>query len=1086
MNLKITYLLLFILTVCQYIHAAENENQKFDLSKEKVLYTVGYAHLDTQWRWDYVTTINEYLKNTLHDNFALFEKYPGYVFNFTGSRRYEMMKEYYPAEYERVKEYIRQGRWFVSGSSVDEGDVLVPSPESVIRQVLYGNDYFRKEFGVESYDYMLPDCFGFPDTFPSVLAHCGILGFSSQKLTWNSAKGIPFNIGMWEGPDGNTIMAVFRPGDYVGSIKEHPNVNSYWADRIDENGRKYGIFADYHYYGVGDRGGSVRPADANNYTTAASSSDGKYKIYLTSSDRFYRDISDEQKQKLPRYKGDLLLIEHSAGSLTSAAYMKRWNRKNEQLADSAERAAVVADWIGGAGYPIDKINSGWKLVLGSQMHDILPGTCLPRAYDYSYNDEVIALNTFASVLENSAGAIVSTMDTTAKGKSLVVYNPLSIERNEMVEATLKYDQDKPKYVEVIGPDGLPTPSQIIKSGDNYITVIFAAKVPSIGFSVFDVRPADKQIMYNTDIEVKENVLENKNLIVEIDKNGDIARIYDKKANREVLEKPVRLAFLKEKPKEWPAWNMDWNDRKEPPIDYVGGPAKITIVEKGPVRVSLRIDRQARNSFFTQYVRLTSDDRSGIVEVKNEIDWQSKGVCLKAEMPLTVSNSVATYTFGLGTIERTNNDSKKYEVPSHEWFDLTDKDGSYGVSVIEDCKYGSDKPADNILRLTLLYTPGTRGKYDDQATQDWGRHEFIYGIYGHSGDWRCAKSHWQGRKLNQPMIAFESDAVQKGQAGKKFSMVNVDTDQIEIKAFKKAENSDSYIIRVQEVMGKPAANATLSIGGGIAKAAQVDGQEREVKSIKLNDGKINFDMQANGILSFAVQLKPAKFNATAPKYKTVELYYDADVISGDSNRSDGKMDSEGRTFPAEQFPKKIKRDGIDFELGSAGDGKNNVVACKGQIIALPEGNYDKIYFLAAADEDAQGVFKLDDEEVDFNIQGWTGFVGSFDRRIWDTAFEKTDFKGQANVIGLETGFIKRDNIALLCTHRHRPLQNDAYNYCYIYKYRLNLKGSKKLVLPDNPKIKIFAITAAANTNDNIRPAAPLYDDFSNRQPVVLRK
>ncbi len=53
-------------------------------ARPKDLYVVGYAHLDTQWRWTYPQTIREYLANTLHDNFALFEKYPGYVFNFIG------------------------------------------------------------------------------------------------------------------------------------------------------------------------------------------------------------------------------------------------------------------------------------------------------------------------------------------------------------------------------------------------------------------------------------------------------------------------------------------------------------------------------------------------------------------------------------------------------------------------------------------------------------------------------------------------------------------------------------------------------------------------------------------------------------------------------------------------------------------------------------------------------------------------------------------------------------------------------------------------------------------------------------------
>ena len=173
----------------------------------KALYCVGYAHLDTQWRWDFVTTIDEYIRSTLDDNFALFEKYPEYVFNFTGSVRYEMMREYYPERYEKLKQYIKEGRWFVSGSSVDEGDVNVPSPESIIRQVLYGNLYFKREFGKVSSDYMLPDCFGFPASMPSIWAHCGLLGFSTQKLTWGSAVGIPFPVGVWEGLDGSSVLA---------------------------------------------------------------------------------------------------------------------------------------------------------------------------------------------------------------------------------------------------------------------------------------------------------------------------------------------------------------------------------------------------------------------------------------------------------------------------------------------------------------------------------------------------------------------------------------------------------------------------------------------------------------------------------------------------------------------------------------------------------------------------------------------------------------------------------------------------------------------------------------------------------------
>ena len=141
------------------------------------LYVVGYAHLDTQWRWSYLDTIREFIPETMARNYALFEKYPHYVFNFSGSRRYEMMREYYPDEFAKLKGFIDSGRWFPCGSSVDEADANVPSGESQVRHVLYGNRFFRANFGVASDEFMLPDCFGFPASLPTVLAHCGVKGF---------------------------------------------------------------------------------------------------------------------------------------------------------------------------------------------------------------------------------------------------------------------------------------------------------------------------------------------------------------------------------------------------------------------------------------------------------------------------------------------------------------------------------------------------------------------------------------------------------------------------------------------------------------------------------------------------------------------------------------------------------------------------------------------------------------------------------------------------------------------------------------------------------------------------------------------
>jgi alpha-mannosidase len=177
--------LLSVLMASAFFSAATHAQtaDKPDLTHQPTLYAVGYAHLDTEWRWEYPQVIDEYLYRTMHDNFDLFAKYPHYIFNFSGANRYRLMQEYYPVDFDRVKQYVAQGRWFPAGSSVEEGDVNAPNAEAIIRQILYGNEWFRKAFGKSSEEFMLPDCFGFPSSLPSILAHSGLKGFSTQKLT---------------------------------------------------------------------------------------------------------------------------------------------------------------------------------------------------------------------------------------------------------------------------------------------------------------------------------------------------------------------------------------------------------------------------------------------------------------------------------------------------------------------------------------------------------------------------------------------------------------------------------------------------------------------------------------------------------------------------------------------------------------------------------------------------------------------------------------------------------------------------------------------------------------------------------------
>ena len=163
--------------------------------EKKRIYTISNAHLDTIWSWDFETTVDKYIRRTLADNFELFEKYPDYKFNFEGSYRYELMKEYYPEMWEKMKSYIAEGKWNVCGSAFENGDVNVPSPEALFRNFLFGNEYFNKKFGERSRDVFLPDCFGFGYALPSIARHSNLYGFTTQKLSWGSAYGQPFDIG---------------------------------------------------------------------------------------------------------------------------------------------------------------------------------------------------------------------------------------------------------------------------------------------------------------------------------------------------------------------------------------------------------------------------------------------------------------------------------------------------------------------------------------------------------------------------------------------------------------------------------------------------------------------------------------------------------------------------------------------------------------------------------------------------------------------------------------------------------------------------------------------------------------------------
>ena len=1180
----------FFLSAILIGSAGAQTTAKPNLDKQPTLYVVGYAHLDTEWRWEYPQVIDEYLPNTMHENFALFQKYPHYIFNFSGANRYRLMKEYYPEDFATMKRYVAEGRWYPAGSSMEEGDVNAPSAESIIRQILYGNDWFRKEFGVASAEYMLPDCFGFPADLPSILAHAGVKGFSTQKLTWGSSapgggpdsmertpEGTPFNVGVWVGPDGEKVMAALNPGSYSGGIytdlsnplppappdpeiasvqdqmqtlrskleAERANgqpldtkdVQKYvglrremnglkqvqqdeeldrfqgdWAARVQNNGKVTGVYADYHYFGTGDIGGapdedSVKRLEAivtrgeasmpppgyfrirgEAHPTWPATSVGAGPVHVVSAraDQMFLDVTAAEEARLPEYTGEMELTNHSAGSLTSQAYQKRWLRKEELLADAAEKASVAAAWLGGRDYPIERLNNAWTLVMGGQFHDLAAGTATPKAYEFAWNDDVIAMNQFAGVMRSAVEAVASAMNTQTEGTPVIVYNPLNIERTGVVAAKVDFPGGTPQSVTVSGPDGRAVPAQVSDG-----KVVFLANVPSVGYAVYSVRSESAHNGPDS-LHVSDNSLENQYYRVTLDKNGDIASIYDKQIGKELLAGPMRLAISYDNPDQWPAWNMDWDQEQAPPRKYVGGPANIRVAERGPARVAIEVSRETAGSKFVQTIMLATGEAGKRVVVKNAIDWNTRESNLKAVFPLTAHNELATYNLGIGTIQRPNAAPRKFEVLSHQWIDLTDATGTFGATILTDCKNGSDKPNDNTIRLTLIRTPGVSGGYPDQATQDLGHHEFVYGIAGHADDWQIGQTDWQGQELNDPLIAFTT-LKHPGALGHQFSLVKINNPRVKIMALKRAENSDDVILRMVELSGKPEANVHVAFAAPIVSAREVNGQEQPLGPAEVRNGVLLTSFTAYQPRTFAIRLKPATMRVAPVKSEPVALHYDLAATSNTGSAVSGGFDGKGNALPAEMLPSKIAFHGVEFQLAQAKAGEPDALMANGQSITLPQGDYNRVYVLAAsAGPDQNAVFKVGDKADSLKIENWGGFIGQWDDRQWIAKDETvparlggsahTEHNDYAQVVGIRPGYIKRANLAWYCSHHHDSAgKNVAYSYSYLFGYSMPLPtGARAITLPNNSNVRILAISVARE-NPAIAPAQPLYDTLGRSEP-----
>lgn len=1020
--------------------------------KKYKAYIVSNAHLDTQWNWDVQTTIDEYLRHTLVRNFYLFKHYPNYVFNFEGGVKYNWMKEYYPMEYELVKKHIKEGRWHVSGSSWDANDPNIPSPESFFRNILLGQQYYKKEFGVTSTDIFLPDCFGFSYTLPTVAAHCGLIGFSTQKLQWrhNNMHGkskMPFNFGLWQGVDGSRIMAALNGKNYVhewsgGDISNDGDLKNTAKGSVNNT--------IYRYYGAGDRGGSANINSALSIEKGIKGN-GEVEIISATSDQLYKDyLPFDKHSELPVYNGELLMDIHATGCYTSQAAMKLYNRRNEQLGDAAERVSVMADYIDGTAYPAQTLTDAWQRFIWHQFHDDLTGTSLPKAYTYSWNDELISQTQFNDIIRTGIGSVASCLDTRVKGTALIVYNPMAVQRQELTEAWIATPA-KPSGAQVFDANGKELPAQLLEWKNGKARVAFSASVSPLSCSVYDVRFGKSN--NRSVLKATKNTLENRIYKLTLNDNGDIASIIDKRRNQELVEpgKAFRLALLSgNESHEWPAWEI-LKKTIDTPSEEISGNAKISIEHQGACFAALRVERTYKGSKFMQYIRMSEGANDERIDIINEVDWSTKNAVLKAEFPMNVKNKEAMYDLGIGAIKRGNNTNTAYEVYAQQWADITAPDNSYGIAVLNNCKYGWDKPNDNTLRLTLLHAPKIKDRYKYQEEQDFGHHTFTYSIVGHQNEPLQAGIGHLAESLNTQLGTYVAPK-HKGELGREYSFVKVNNPQVVVRSLKKAEERDMYVIRFYETQGKAAENVEVTFPAGIESAYEMNGVEDKIGEATIRNNKLCFDMSSYRPKTFAVRLKKGNVKPATVRNLPLPLTFNSKAFTPENFGYTVSFDKKGNSFAAELIGDEVTSNNITFRIGSHEE--KNVIKCKGDTISLPkEATGKKLYILATSiDKDRKATFIVDGKTHEFEVPYYSGFYGQWGHK------------------GVSDGYIRGASPAYIGSHRHTEKGNDAYIFTYMYKFAIELpKEANQLVLPKDDNIAVFAMTLSDNYTDNVKPA-----------------
>ncbi|MBI3193689.1 MAG: alpha-mannosidase [Ignavibacteriae bacterium] len=766
-----------------------------EFAKRFTLYFTSNAHIDAAWLWRDLET-KEVCKNTFSSVFNMMNTRPDFTYTQSSAAYYDWMEKLYPDVFNNIKKRVNDGRWEIVGGMWVEPDCNLPSGESWARQLLYAQRYFKQKFGVVAKIGWNPDSFGYTWNMPQFYLNAGLDAFITQKIGWNETTVFPHRVFWWEASDGSRLLTYF-PFDYVNAV-DNPFQLVDWLKQFESNS---GFAKMMVLFGVGDHGGGPS-LDMLERIDRLRNLDNYPSIEYGTANAYIGWLRTQNLTTIPVWN-DELYLEYHQGTYTTQAKIKEWNRKSEVLLTNAEKFSTLSTMFGGM-YNNADMEDAWRNVLFNQFHDILPGSSIREVYIDATEKYKVSETIGTHELKNALNVLASNINTTKikNGTPLIVFNPLSWERTDIVTVALPED-DNNDYA-IFDLSGKELPSQILQKDRYHREIIFRVeRIPSMGYSTFVIQ---KQTTSHDPNITFINSFENDFFQVAIDpSSGWVRSIVDKRNGKELLSSDGnKLQILEDKPNAWDAWNVGLTG-----IEFPSKLRKIELIEQGPVRSVVRITRDYLkpgtkkdfptedfpSTFFTQDIILY--DGIDRIDFKTDVDWWETKTMLKVAFPLTVQDTVATYEIPYGTITRTtqwrnNWDSAKVEVPASRWADLSDN--SYGISLLNKSKYGYDVKR-NTIRLSLLRSP----EWPD-PTADRGKHSNEYSLFPHSGKVLQSQTVQRGYEYNYPLLAVMTTQ-HKGKMPTAHSFVQIEPASLVLTSIKKAEDSDAWVIQWYDAKGE---------------------------------------------------------------------------------------------------------------------------------------------------------------------------------------------------------------------------------------------------------------------------------------------